>query len=221
MDPSVRPSRTKKRPKRFADVMPDATPSSWVEPAEDDDAVAEVSLARSEEPRKRSRQPSPTVTKILGGSGSLRLLAGFTRITLQALPNLDETHVSFVLAEKGAVTFVAHLDKDVVGGACARRAHRTLFQLSFIGVDPVCRGRGLGAKLVRRVLLHARQYRVHLVAAYADKSAVAFFERYGFKEVDDLDGDLATYLDKYTTSSLVIANVHDALEALQRTSPSL
>ena len=111
------------------------------------------------------------------------LLEAAGNLTQNAMPNLARSHIDALLAERGTACFVAHtIDEndldgdstakdDVLGCAAVRRAHAKLFQVSFLCVAEASRNKGVGSQLVRRLLSHARKYKVPRVAVYADKKS--------------------------------------------------
>ena len=95
------------------------------------------------------------------------LLEAASELAVGCLPFLDKVHVDYILQEKGTAAFVAHtqpepgaegLDAEeiVLGGACVRRAHPSLFQISFICVEPESKGNQMGAALLKRLFSHVR-----------------------------------------------------------------
>ncbi|KAJ8598729.1 hypothetical protein CTAYLR_010224 [Chrysophaeum taylorii] len=203
-EPSRR-RRCRKKPQRFHEVV-DQEPRPSSKPERRKNSIVVVEKIEDE----------GAISRVLGGLASPRsaaLLDAVTALTLEALP-LDQEHIDYLLDEAGTATFVAHSADDLVlGGACVRRAHSSLFQLSFLAVDPENRGKRLGARLLKRVLHHARHYRVTRVAAYADHTALDFFEKHGFHAAT-LPDYLFSSLDQYTLSTLVVANVDAALKLI-------
>mmetsp|Transcript_399 Transcript_399/g.1221 ORF Transcript_399/g.1221 Transcript_399/m.1221 type:complete len:251 (-) Transcript_399:11-763(-) len=215
-------ARTRKKPRRFHEtLLPDVPPSKWTDlgglprRGEEEEEEEEEPLAAKPTKKKAKRHivamercGNETISRLLGGHASLRsseLLGSVRRLTLRAMPTLEEKHVDFVLAEPGVATFVAHSrEAGTVACLSLRRAASSLFQISFVAVDPRWRRRRLGTRLVDRAIRHARQYRVLYVAAYADHAALDFFQARGFTPAHDLSSSLLGTLDHYTDSTLVV-----------------
>ena len=149
------------------------------------------------------------------------LLEAAGNLTQTAMPNLARSHIDALLAERGTACFVAHtIDEndldgdstakdDVLGCAAVRRAHAKLFQVSFLCVAEASRNKGVGSQLVRRLLSHARKYKVPRVAVYADKKSLPFFAHRGFRPMEkkDLPPGQCDCLDHYSESTLVVAKL--------------
>mmetsp|Transcript_23197 Transcript_23197/g.92023 ORF Transcript_23197/g.92023 Transcript_23197/m.92023 type:complete len:341 (-) Transcript_23197:165-1187(-) len=131
-------------------------------------------------------------------------------VTLATLPFLTRTHVEYVLGEPGTAAFVARRAHAsyVLGGAAARRAHRTMFQITFLSVDDAFRRQRVGSKLLARVVDHARDAKCTRLAVYADDTAVGFFERHGFRaDFDPLPPSIAATLDVYSDAQLMLLDL--------------
>jgi ribosomal protein S18 acetylase RimI-like enzyme len=94
------------------------------------------------------------------------------------------------LSDAARATFVADADGRLAGTAVAAPWEEVGGPLGLFGmwVDPACRGRGIGARLVHRVLAHARERGeslVQLEVAEPQAAARRLYERCGFVDTGE------------------------------------
>ena len=231
-------ARPAKKPRRFADVIQEGPAGAWADvPAREKPKPAKASQARQRKRpllemaqlRGDFQGRKAYVSRVLCGprdvvgiaSAPGGLLEAAGKLTQTSMPNIARSHIDALLAERGTACFVAHtIDEndlegdstckdDVLGCAAVRRAHAKLFQVSFLCVAEASRHKGVGSQLVRRLLSHARKYKVPRVAIYCDKKSLAFFSSRGFKPAQkkDFPTGHADCLDHYSESTLVVAKL--------------
>jgi N-acetylglutamate synthase-like GNAT family acetyltransferase len=103
---------------------------------------------------------------------------------------------------------VAEVDSELVGCASLRRTHPARMEVRSLAVRAAYRGQGLGAALVRALVVQA--WHAEATTVYALTRAVPFFERLGF-EVTDLanlpeknTGDCACCPLRYTCDETAV-----------------
>jgi ribosomal protein S18 acetylase RimI-like enzyme len=88
--------------------------------------------------------------------------------------------------------FVAEHDGQLVGSIAAKGLPDATAQLRFLLVERWARGRGLGRRLVQRVLDHARRsgdQRIVLETASDLDAARALYAAHGFRKVRSIDNE--------------------------------
>lgn len=88
--------------------------------------------------------------------------------------------------------FVAELAGRLVGSVAVKGLPDATAQLRFLLVEHACRGRGLGRRLVRRVLDHARaqnEQRIVLETASDLAAARSLYTAHGFRKVASVAGE--------------------------------
>jgi ribosomal protein S18 acetylase RimI-like enzyme len=94
----------------------------------------------------------------------------------------DETLSRFI-QDKNSFAFVGVEKSEVIGLAMGRLTEGGLLDLSWICVDPLAQGKGIGKKLLNKVLEFAKNKGYHKIFAYtfpALAPTVSFYLRSGF-----------------------------------------
>ncbi|GAB09312.1 putative acetyltransferase [Gordonia araii NBRC 100433] len=106
------------------------------------------------------------------------------------IKELIDVYAGRILLEKNLVTlyesiqefWVAETDEGVVGCGALHVLWSDLGEVRTVAVDPACSGRGVGHRIVARLLAEARSLDLHRVFVLTFETE--FFSRHGFAEIE-------------------------------------
>ena len=109
-----------------------------------------------------------------------------------ALSDAGENYFQRILRDKNSCCFIASADKNPVGyivGSPKKYSYRKsrYFEIDNMGVSPNYRSKGIGSKLIERLIVWAEEnnYDKLIVNAYfSNASAIEFYKKNGFNEID-------------------------------------
>jgi putative acetyltransferase len=128
----------------------------------------------------------------------------FRRLNMEWLEKYDllETHDVEILddpegmvIEPGGCIFLAREGDDIVGTAGLWKENETEYELVKMAVDPAWRGKGISKLLLDRCLAEAKQRHANKVFLFSNsqlKTAIALYEKYGFRHVDATNSPFET-----------------------------
>lgn len=92
--------------------------------------------------------------------------------------------------EKGSFQFVAVFGDRIIGAARLRKESENLGIISFVAVLPEFRDRGVGTKLIEKLIEKAQQENLQILKLKSRIGAINFYKKIGFYE----QGDFFDYL---------------------------
>lgn len=92
--------------------------------------------------------------------------------------------------EKGSFQLVAVFGDRIIGSARLRKESENLGIISFVAVLPEFRDRGVGTKLMEKLIEKAQQENLQIVKLKSRITAISFYKKIGFYE----QGDFFDYL---------------------------
>jgi GNAT superfamily N-acetyltransferase len=97
--------------------------------------------------------------------------------------------------DKGGVIYLAKFDAEVIGSAALIKEHDGLYELAKMTVVPAWRGRGISKLLIEKCLDKARELRAKKIVLFSNHqltTALALYNKYGFRSIELLDSPLKT-----------------------------
>ena len=115
---------------------------------------------------------------------------------------LTESHDLMVLndpqgtiIDRGGVIYLAVCDDQVVGSAALMKEKDGVYELAKMSVAPAWRGKGISKLLIQECIRHARALnasRLLLFSNHRLTTAIALYEKYGFRHVPVTDSPFET-----------------------------
>src|SRR5699024_8554730 len=90
------------------------------------------------------------------------------------------------IIDKGGFVFYVKIEDKIVGSAVLMKISDQIFELGKMAVTEKYQGLGIGKKLLKHCLGFAAENKIEKVFLFTDsklKSAIALYEKYGFKKV--------------------------------------
>ncbi len=121
-----------------------------------------------------------------------------------AVEELDRQHLNFPresFIDNGGAILMAHVDGIPVGCCGLLKHGDDVYEVSKMAVSAACRGRGIGAQLLREIIALARSRgarRLEIISSTRLETAIRLYQRMGFAEVP-----LAT--DIYARGNIALA----------------
>ncbi|MEO6541436.1 MAG: GNAT family N-acetyltransferase [Ferruginibacter sp.] len=133
-----------------------------------------------------------------------KYLPDFKRLNLEWLDkyNLTEPYDLDILndprgtvIDKGGCIFIAVDDDRAVGTAGLAKINDSEYELVKMAVDPACRGKGIGKKLLSHCLDAAKKLDAEKISLYSNsrlQKALQLYGQFGFIHVEVIDSPLLT-----------------------------
>jgi len=131
------------------------------------------------------------IREVLVELGAPKVGTAYEDKTLDVLSNVYD--------KDKAVYFVMEIDGIIVGGAGISQLENTadsICELQKMYFSPIARGKGLGAKMIQKCLVAAKNFgyeKCYLETLPYMKSAVKLYERTGFKVLNEPLGETGHY----------------------------
>lgn len=99
------------------------------------------------------------------------------------------------IIDGGGVIYLARANKEIIGTAALINEHEGVYELAKMGIVPGWRGKGISKLLIEQCLTKAKELGARKIILFSNdqlKTALALYERYGFKHIDVTDSPFAT-----------------------------
>ena len=100
-----------------------------------------------------------------------------------------------IIIDRGGVIFLAKQDDKIIGSAALMKVNEHEYELAKMAVTPAFRGKGISKLLLKKCLDHARTTGAEKISLFSNHrltSAIALYEKHGFKHVEVKDSPFET-----------------------------
>ena len=100
-----------------------------------------------------------------------------------------------MILDRGGYIFLALCQGSVVGTAALMKEGEGEYELAKMAVTRAFRGRGISKLLIEKCLSQARELQAHKISLFSNhqlSTAIALYEKYGFRHVDVKDSPFLT-----------------------------
>lgn len=130
--------------------------------------------------------------------------AAFKSLNLEWLDKYDltESHDLMVLndpkgtiIDQGGFIYLAKSGDEIIGSAGLMKEHDGIYELAKMTVAPAFRGKGVSKLLIEKCLSKAKELKAKKLLLFSNsqlKTAIALYEKYGFKHVEVKDAPFLT-----------------------------
>jgi putative acetyltransferase len=109
------------------------------------------------------------------------------------LETLDDPHGTIL--KHGGVIYLAESEGRIIGSAALMKEHEGVYELAKMSVAAEYRGKGISKLLLQKCLHKARELKAHKVTLFSNhqlKTAIALYEKFGFRHVPVEDSPFET-----------------------------
>ena len=99
------------------------------------------------------------------------------------------------IIDGGGVIYLARAGEKIIGTAALIREHDGVYELAKMGIIPEWRGKGISKLLIGQCLGKAKELGARKIVLFSNdqlKTALALYERYGFRHIDVTDSPFVT-----------------------------
>jgi len=99
------------------------------------------------------------------------------------------------IIDGGGVIYLARAGEKIIGTAALIKEHDGVYELAKMGIIPEWRGKGISKLLIGQCLTRAKELGAKKIVLFSNdqlKTALALYERYGFRHIDVTDSPFVT-----------------------------